>query len=165
MAHVKNCKGCGERTAHSKTYNDDATWVNKCNLCNHESPVISYNTKKKKEKAERHAWLMKMIGEKQENIDELSDETLSSYIKRSVANRDGLKKMNGSKKKLVNRNVGISTAVSKLAEDAMAVNNVSDGKVAGLGQGPQGEPAGKLKKPRRQVGIRTELIRRWLGKK
>lgn len=76
-------------------------------------------------------------------IDELSKDTLKSYINKADA-RTMDRTIDNPKahKKAQNRTFGIEKAVKKIQEDG-AVNAAGAGNVAGLGVGPQGEPGVK----------------------
>ena len=78
-----------------------------------------------------------------EQIDELSKDTLKSYINKADA-RTMDRTIDNPKahKKAQNRTFGIEKAVKKIQEDG-AVNAAGAGNVAGLGVGPQGEPGVK----------------------
>ena len=84
-------------------------------------------------------------------IDELSKETMKSYVgKADARTMDRVIDDPKARRKAQNRTFGIEKAVKKIAEDG-AVNAVGAGNVAGLGVGPQGEPGVHMKKKKKTV--------------
>ena len=100
-------------------------------------------------KAMKHP-LYKVYATEETQIDELSKNTLKSYINKADARTmDHTIDNPKAYKKAQNRTFGIEKAVKKVNEDG-AVNAAGAGNVAGLGVGPQGEPgksAKLMKKP------------------
>lgn len=94
--------------------------------------------------------LNKNLTREEVQIDELSKDTLKSYVNKADARlHDRTIEDSKARRKAQNRTFGIERAVKKIHEDG-AVNAAGAGNVAGLGVGPQGEPgksAKLMKKP------------------
>lgn len=82
----------------------------------------------------------------EETLDELSKNTLKSYMNKADARTmDRTIEDPKAHKKAQNRTFGIEKAAKK-ANEEVAVNSAGAGNVAGIGVGPQGEPGVKKKK-------------------
>jgi dihydroxyacetone kinase len=91
------------------------------------------------------------MSEDSKQLDELSKDTLKSYVNKADARTmDRVIDNPKARRKAQNRTMGIEKAVKKIAEDG-AVNAAGAGNVAGLGVGPQGEPGVHMKKRKKPV--------------
>jgi hypothetical protein len=113
--------------------------------------IGTYNSKDKADvKAMKHP-LNKVVANEETQIDELSKDTLKSYVNKADARTmDRVIDNPKARRKAQNRTFGIEKAVKKIQEDG-AVNAAGAGNVAGLGVGSQGEPGVHMKKRKKTV--------------
>jgi hypothetical protein len=117
--------------------------------------IGTYNSKDKADvKAMKHP-LNKVVSNEETQLDELSKDTLKSYVNKADARTmDRVIDNPKARRKAQNRTFGIEKAVKKIHEDG-AVNSVGAGNVAGL----QGEPPVHMKKKKKNIMTFTRFTK------